>query len=900
MLSCRINILCTKLMRNIGYTTEILEQIKRLVWAMNSVVDLFQPLPLPESSSSSRIRLGCNMRRDVTCYALNLAENALTSPHVVAAAVIDQHVSFHSRFKIVRVFNELLRSAADAYEMYGVVTYAEYYAKQALKNPFGTLAQYVSAFAVYERVNKTRCTPVMRQIRNTQEEFNTQSQCEVIDTFIRDLCAFFSSDPRFSDSGSPVEELKTIAKQIASVDPDSFPLPRVQTRERAFAAVEYLARKHRNDTTSGFREVARHILEEMLVPQAKRFVESEHLIAALKELGMDHSRALQEAYNQLGFAGGQVTELRVVLRQLFCSESGSPEKTELASLSGALTRLFASVASFTKKRRLLLLLYETVHYVGGGKARKCSQYFSLYVANFVYQKSRFFNLYALSKLTAIAILSLNTQLVSSSGVYNALFDMDESTSQWYPCALIADSIGLMHKTRLQHSFLEKSLKKRRSLDFSRQQAYYRFSLDCFSALNRLFPTTTPSGRRRSSLEQTLEAAGEQIRPELGGSVGRRAKSIGQDLELALGEGYVVVMLESNLAEVCSGGKKEKEVEIYLSRFARRYDPVTVKLSGGARAMLEEFADIINEFYSVQKENDKRYWTRCYELDSRLKQLLSRFEASILSGCRHLLLGELDEDSGLVQKATSRIRERFFTKDRQHHMMQHVAAILSFAATNSCSTPEIRASLSRINANCETNAAELHGPDEETLSAVTEMIREEAKGIRLSFPSGRRRPVIFIMDSKLNNFPFESLPVIRGNAQPTCRMPTVEHLSFACDKLHAGRQTIDTKNTFFVLNPSKDLASTQRTFEKYFTDKIGWRGVSGKEPREEEVMSALEECEMFVYCGHGAGELFCSCEDLKKIEIRSSALLMGCSSSFFSDNGLYENNGILIAYLTSGR
>jgi len=161
------------------------------------------------------------------------------------------------------------------------------------------------------------------------------------------------------------------------------------------------------------------------------------------------------------------------------------------------------------------------------------------------------------------------------------------------------------------------------------------------------------------------------------------------------------------------------------------------------------------------------------------------------------------------------------------------------------------------------------------------------------------PIILILDSKLNNFPFESLSILREIKQPICRMPTIKHLSNLFNKLNAVSKNIDPAKGFFILNPSKDLISTQKVFEDYFIEKMKWKGKIGIEPNEQDIFSALQESDLYVYCGHGAGECFYSSEDLRKIEVQSASFLMGCSSSFFSDNGLYENNGILISYLTSG-
>merc|ERR1740117_1905685 len=69
---------------------------------------------------------------------------------------------------------------------------------------------------------------------------------------------------------------------------------------------------------------------------------------------------------------------------------------------------------------------------------------------------------------------------------------------------------------------------------------------------------------------------------------------------------------------------------------------------------------------------------------------------------------------------------------------------------------------------------------------------------------------------------------------------------------------------FLLNPSGDLTRTQNSlapvFEAFSRDH-DWAAVAepGAAPPEGAVRSALEDasCEIFVYCGHNAGETFLS-------------------------------------------
>jgi separase len=108
-------------------------------------------------------------------------------------------------------------------------------------------------------------------------------------------------------------------------------------------------------------------------------------------------------------------------------------------------------------------------------------------------------------------------------------------------------------------------------------------------------------------------------------------------------------------------------------------------------------------------------------------------------------------------------------------------------------------------------------------------------------------IFLILDRKVQEIPWESIPILRGRA--VSRVPS---LAFLADRLppangvDAGRLGIDTKKVFYILNPSKDLVRTQRTFEpwlKAMSEKSGWRGIIGREPTSLEIKTALQTYEL---------------------------------------------------------
>lgn len=241
----------------------------------------------------------------------------------------------------------------------------------------------------------------------------------------------------------------------------------------------------------------------------------------------------------------------------------------------------------------------------------------------------------------------------------------------------------------------------------------------------------------------------------------------------------------------------------------------------------------------------------------------------------------------ISKAIKNIREKIFENriSGSHYFLHFIATQL-----NACISEKI--TREKMQENLQTFIPKVKCFE---LSKLIMFYSNEIRAI-----CTQRNPVLLLLDSKLNNFPFESIPIIKKNNQMVCRIPALPLLLNTCEKLNAPSKIIDTSKAFYILNPSKDLMNTQNTFQSYFSEKKRWNGITGQEPKEGEILRALEEYDLFLYCGHGAGEVFYSSEDVRGIDVKSSALLMGCSSSFFSDNGFYENNGIIMSYLGSGR
>ncbi|KAJ3269896.1 hypothetical protein HDV01_000823 [Terramyces sp. JEL0728] len=109
-------------------------------------------------------------------------------------------------------------------------------------------------------------------------------------------------------------------------------------------------------------------------------------------------------------------------------------------------------------------------------------------------------------------------------------------------------------------------------------------------------------------------------------------------------------------------------------------------------------------------------------------------------------------------------------------------------------------------------------------------------------------VVLVPDKNVQCIPWESLPVLRGS--PVSRLPSYMMI----ENLLSESKYLNITNTTFVLNPSGDLKKTQRTFEGLLMSR-NWHGHVATHPDKEKLKSELEQSDLFLYFGHGAGESY---------------------------------------------
>lgn len=130
-------------------------------------------------------------------------------------------------------------------------------------------------------------------------------------------------------------------------------------------------------------------------------------------------------------------------------------------------------------------------------------------------------------------------------------------------------------------------------------------------------------------------------------------------------------------------------------------------------------------------------------------------------------------------------------------------------------------------------------------------------------------MFLVLDKNVQMIPWESLPILRGYS--VSRVPSVAFITdrMALARLQRGLPfdvesplgdeeaedgveveanvdvkiecpVIDTKKGYYVLNPSGDLKGTEGRFKGWADGmrKVGWDGVSGHAPSEQQLLNAL--------------------------------------------------------------
>ncbi|KAI0064205.1 hypothetical protein BV25DRAFT_1914431 [Artomyces pyxidatus] len=180
-------------------------------------------------------------------------------------------------------------------------------------------------------------------------------------------------------------------------------------------------------------------------------------------------------------------------------------------------------------------------------------------------------------------------------------------------------------------------------------------------------------------------------------------------------------------------------------------------------------------------------------------------------------------------------------------------------------------------------------------------------------------MFLVLDKNVQAIPWESIPILRGRS--VSRIPSIDfladRLSFAkwrrehgckasglihsVDEPVDGRAHLDVTSTYYVLNPSGDLVGTERRFAPWLKrmEAVGWEGVVGHIPSEQQMVDALSRKDLFIYFGHGGGEQYIRSHKIRHLPQCAATMLWGCSSGLLREMGSFDRTGTPYNYILAG-
>ncbi|XP_029140218.1 separin [Protobothrops mucrosquamatus] len=328
--------------------------------------------------------------------------------------------------------------------------------------------------------------------------------------------------------------------------------------------------------------------------------------------------------------------------------------------------------------------------------------------------------------------------------------------------------------------------------------------------------------------------------------------------------------------------------LLLTRLEKGAIPVNIQIQTlhakvSLSAALSEFEAILQKQKEISNFTEKEdWWTGRIALDKRMMALMDSLEIHVLSCWKIALLPTCENDS-LMEEAS--------------HLLTHlrecgcekvdIALLKVILAGSHLLTPQLVEHLVRG----------LHPAQPER---ALSLLQETVDKLKLYTGQAPRGHLVLVLDKHLQKLPWENIPCLRN--QSITRLPSLHFLlSYSLMKKYQEETILNhgvsSSSTFYVLNPHKNLPGTEKMFKEWFQSEPGWAGVVGEVPSTDQVPLALEERDLYIYAGHGAGARFV--DSILKMDCRAVALLFGCSSAALAVQGNLEGTGAILKFIMAG-
>lgn len=313
--------------------------------------------------------------------------------------------------------------------------------------------------------------------------------------------------------------------------------------------------------------------------------------------------------------------------------------------------------------------------------------------------------------------------------------------------------------------------------------------------------------------------------------------------------------------------------------------------------------------SVKTKEDRRNWWKMrFELDQRLKNLLDDVEDELLKGFKGVFFFT-DRQSQEYNAFRTRLNNFWSSFLQSIGNEQHASLQLSQGLVDLYYNLQFlrhEKHYADIRDLVTYTFTELTGSNDfaRVSSTMTTTLLSSIQGLYSFAATSKNEHIFLIPSNACASFPWESMECLRGRS--VSRMPSVSQLIDLLS-LHPGFSFPDTKpeNIFYLVNPGKDLPKTEAEFGPLLQSMPNASGLCGEKPEEEHMLEQLYSSKLFLYFGHGGGEQYVRASKMIKRKTENNtnmlppALLMGCSSGAFQDNGNLEATSNIFNWLSCG-
>lgn len=325
----------------------------------------------------------------------------------------------------------------------------------------------------------------------------------------------------------------------------------------------------------------------------------------------------------------------------------------------------------------------------------------------------------------------------------------------------------------------------------------------------------------------------------------------------------------------------------------------------------KFSSTINEARKTLLQLSSRM--RCesrQKIEHELGNLLRELEDDCFGPFRFMFCGKTQDTSYriLIDELASEIDE--WMLKCSHSCVSRVALKMVLENSLILSRDEFCQVMSSLY-ECPNSSENIRWCFNKWLKSVEEFISSYRTGLNRSslFQVLPKSQIGLILDAKLEQIPFESIPLLRVSTQGVFRIPSLRlfsvmvHRESGSGKNFAPR--VDPRDVAYVLDPANNLAKTRQKFEIKLRSQHNWIGTIGKAPETSQLESWLSSKQIFMFIGHGAGMIYYN--KLRKgrglsamSDLRPVAVVMGCSSGRVASQGpRLESFGVNWLFLMRG-